>query len=155
MNSTSYSFQFFLGETTLTIGNSSNIITINSNLIIERLEIITRCLIPIQKDFVYLMYFGLYKLFIPIQFKENFDMSVDCPYDFYMKSYRDRGTTWEKQRREILPKCNLLIVKRNTVSNKTHRYRMNTFYPPESLVMFTYTDYLESLYNKEILVLRF
>ena len=82
-------------------------------------------------------------------------MSVDCPYDFYMKSYRDRGTTWEKQRREILPKCNLLIVKRNTVSNKTHRYRMNTFYPPESLVMFTYTDYLESLYNKEILVLRF
>ena len=155
MNSTSYSFQFLLGETTLTIGKSSNIITINSNLIIERLEIITSLLTPIQKDFIYLMHLGLYKQFIPIEFKGNFDMSVDCPYDFYMKFYRDRGTTWEKQRTEILPKCILLIIKRYGVSNQQHRYRIKNFCPPESLVMFRQTDYLQQLYDREKLVLRF
>jgi hypothetical protein len=101
------------------------------------------------------MYHGLYKLFIPSQFKGNFDMSVYCPYDFYMMFYRDNGTTWEKQRREILPNCKRLIIKLNTVSKNTHNYRMNTFYPPESLVMFSYTDYLKQLYKEERLVLRF
>jgi len=156
MNSTSYSFQFLLGETTLTIGNSSNIITINSNLIIKRLEIITSCLIPIQKEFVYLMYLGLYKQFIPIEFKENFDMSVDYPYDFYMKFYRDHGTTWENRRTEILQTCNRLIIKRQgIVSNKQHSYRVKTSCPPESLVMFRHTGYLKQLYDKDRLVLRF
>jgi hypothetical protein len=156
MNSTSYSFQFFLGETTLTIGKSSNIITINSKLIIERLEFITSLLTSIQKDFIYLMYIGLYKQFIPIEFKGNFDMSVDCPYDFYMKFYRDHGTTWEERIREILPNCIVLIIKRNgVVSNKQHSYRIKNFHPPESLVMFRYTDYIEDLYEKERLVLRF
>jgi hypothetical protein len=155
MNSTGYSFQFFSGETTLTIGNSSNIIKINSNLIIERLEIITISLTTSQKDFIYLMYHGLYKLFIPSQFKGNFDMSVDCPYDFYMKSYRDHGTTWEERRREILPNCKRLIIKLITVSKNTHNYRIQQFKPPESLVMFSHTDYLKQLYNEERLVLRF
>lgn len=155
MNSTGYSFQFFLGETTLTIGNSSNIIKINSNLIIERLEIITISLTPIQKDFIYLMYHGLYKTFIPIEFKGNFDMSVYCPYNFYMMFYRDHGTTWEERRREILPNCKRLIIKLNTVSKNTHNYRIKNFYQPESLVMFSYTDYLKQLYKEERLVLRF
>ena len=155
MNSTSSSFQFLVGETTLTIGKSSNIITINSNLIIERLEIITSCLTPIQQDFINLMYVGVYNLFIPDEFKGNFDMSVDCSYDSYMKSYRDRGTTWENQRTEILPKCILLIIKRYRVTNKQHSYRLNNFNPPNSLATFRYTNYLQQLYDREKLVLRF
>ena len=155
MDSTSYSFQFLVGETTLTIGNSSNTIRINSNLIIERLEIITSCLIPIQQDFIYLMHLGLYNLFIPDEFKGNFDMSVDCSYDFYMEFYRKHGTTWEKQRTEILPKCILLIIKRYRVTNKQHSYRLNNFNRPESLVAFCNRDYIKLLYDRENRVLRF
>lgn len=158
MNSTSYSFQF-LGETTLTIGNSLNIITINSNLIIERLQVITNCLILIQKDFIYLMYLGLYNLFIPDEFKGNFDMSVDCSYDFYMKFYRDHGTTWENQRTEILQNCNKLIIKRPSLFSNNHtRYIRDKYFQPASLVVFCNRDYIKELYDKERqerLVLRF
>jgi|LakMenEpi03Aug12_release.lakeMendotaPanAssembly.Ray.scaffolds.fasta_scaffold553067_2 hypothetical protein len=156
MNSTRYSFHFFLGETTLTIGNSSNIITINSKLIIERLEIITSRLTPIQKDFIHLMYLGLYKRFIPIEFKENFDMSCDSTYDFYMSFYLERETTWEQERTIILQDCKNLVFRRiGTISKNQYNYYRDKFTPPESLVQFRTTTYIDQLYNPDELQLKF
>jgi hypothetical protein len=156
MNSTRYSFHFFLGETTLTIGQHSNIITINSKLIIERLEIITSRLTPIEKDFIYLMYIGLYKRFIPIEFKGNFDMSCDSTYDFYMSFYLERGTTWEQQRTKILQDCKNLVFKSiGTVSKSQYKYYIDNFTPPESLVQFLYTKYIDKLYTSDKLQLKF
>ena len=156
MNSTRYSFHFFLGETTLTIGQHSNTITINSKLIIERLEIITSRLTPIEKDFIYLMYIGLYKRFIPIEFKGNFDMSCDSTYDFYMSFYLEHETTWEQQRTKILQDCKSLVFRHfGTVSKNQYNYYIKNFTPPESLVQFLYTNYIDKLYTRDELQLKF
>ena len=156
MKSTRYSFHFFLGETTLTIGNSSNIITINSKLIIERLEFITSRLTLIEKDFIYLMYVGLYKQFIPIEFEGNFDMSCDFTYDSYMRFYFEHETTWEQQRTKILQDCKSLVFRRfGTVSKNQYNYYIKNFTPPESLVQFLHTNYINELYTRDKLQLRF
>jgi len=159
MNSTRYSFHFFLGETTLTIGQHSNTITINSKLIIEKLEFITSRLTLIEKDFIYLMYIGLYKRFIPIEFEGNFDMSCDSTYDSYMRFYFEHETTWEQQRTKILQDCKNLVFRRiGTVSNDQCKYYRKNFTPPESLEQFLHpihTDYIHILYTPDQLKLRF
>ena len=156
MNSTEFSFNFFLGETTLTIGQHSNTITINSKLIIERLEFITSRLTLIEKDFIYLMYIGLYKRFIPIEFKGNFDMSCDYSYDFYMSFYLEHETTWEQQRTKILQDCKSLVFRRfGTVSKNQYNYYIKNFTPPESLVQFLHTNYINELYTRDKLQLKF
>lgn len=156
MKSITYSFDFLSTETTLTIGNSSNIIRINSNLIIERLESITSCLIPVEKDFIYLMYLRLYKKFIPIEFREKFDMSCDYPYEFYMNFYLQHGTTWEERRKEILQNCKNLVFRYcGIVSKNQYNYYRENFTPPESLVLFPNTNYIHELYHPDELQLRF
>lgn len=158
MKSITYSFDFLSTETTLTIGNSSNIIRINSNLIIERLESITSCLIPVETDFIYLMYLRLYKKFIPNEFREKFDMSCDYPYEFYMNFYLQCGTTWEEQRTKILQDCKSLVYRddRGIVSKNQHNYYREKFTPPDSLVQFPSTTiYIRRLYYPDELQLRF
>ena len=156
MNSTEFSFHFFLGETTLTIGQHSNTITINSKLIIERLEFITSRLTLIEKDFIYLMYIGLYKRFIPIEFKGNFDMSCDYSYDFYMSFYLEHETTWEQERTIILQNCKILVHRDfGIVSKSDYKYYIKNFTPPESLVQFLHTNYINELYTRDKLQLKF
>jgi len=156
MKSIAYSFDFLSTETTLTIGNSSNIIRINSNLIIERLESITSCLIPVEQDFIYLMYLRLYNKFIPNEFREKFDMSCDYPYEFYMNFYLQHGKTWEERRTEILENCKNLVYKHGgIVSTNKYKYYRDNFTPPDSLVLFLTTKYIHQLYHSDVLQLRF